>query len=415
MNPFGTPNPSDDPRFLAQLRQETKAWERDGTITTEQAEAILSRYPDDSSLGAVRRRNSLVVGVSVLGAVLVGLGIITFFAANWDDISRSVRLGMLVAGVIISYGAGFLLWQRLGYTAVGLALVLLGCIIFGAGVHLIGQIYNVPVDHPNLTAFWFLGVAPLAYVARSRPITALALVLFLVAVAFRLNYWDQFEGTVGAVGSIALYVSLGLALYGIGRAKEQCPGWEEMGSVFRAVGVVVAFGALYLLTFLDLHEESDALQSPAYRYWILTYAGAVVAVAALAWSAWRSRLSSKEEVSDYVEIGAAVLLLASSHLVVHFHGADAAIFTILFNVLFALLALGMLVHGYQRESESRVNLSMALIGLYLISRYFEYSLELLDGSLVFVGAGVILLVGGFLLERGRRRMLTAMRTTEGGP
>ena len=176
-----------DRRFVSQLRREVEEWQRDGTISAEQGQAILARYPGDSvGYETARRRQGLVIGLSILGAVLVGLGIITFFAANWDEIPRSVKLGALIAGVVLSYGAGFFLWQRLGYTAVGIALVLLGCIIYGAGVHLIGQIYHVPVDHPNLTAFWFLGVLPLAYVTRSKPVMFLAIVLFLVAAGFRL-------------------------------------------------------------------------------------------------------------------------------------------------------------------------------------------------------------------------------------
>ena len=292
-----------DGQFLERLQQEVQAWERDGTITPEQGRAILSRYPADSSVGAVRRRHSLVVGISVLGAVLVGLGIISFFAANWDDISRSVRLGMLIAGVILSYGAGFLLWQRLGYTALGLALVLLGCIIFGAGVHLIGQIYNVPVDHPNLTAFWFLGVAPLAYATRSRPIMALAVALFLVAVAFRIAHWDRFAGEIQTVGYFALYLGLGLAIYAVGRAKQQLPGWEQMGSVFRAIGVVVALGALYLMTFFELHEESREVVGPGYRYWVLAYAASAVAVASLAWTVWRTPIASQGVASGIRRAG----------------------------------------------------------------------------------------------------------------
>ena len=75
-------------RFLSQLRQEVEAWEREGTITAEQGRAILSRYPADSPDSATARsRQALVVGLSILGAALVGLGIITFFAANWDDMS----------------------------------------------------------------------------------------------------------------------------------------------------------------------------------------------------------------------------------------------------------------------------------------------------------------------------------------
>ena len=69
--------------------------------------------------------------------------------------------------------------------------------------------------------------------------------------------------------------------------------------------------------------------------------------------------------------------------------------------------------GYLRDHEGRVNLSIALIALYVITRYFEYSIDLLDSSLLFFGAGVILLAGGYLLDRGRRRMLASMREREG--
>ena len=84
------------------------------------------------------------------------------------------------------------------------------------------------------------------------------------------------------------------------------------------------------------------------------------------------------------------------------------------NALFALAALGLMVSGYLQGREGRVNLALALIALFVISRYFEYSTTLFDRSLVFVGAGIILLAGGFLLERGRRRMLASMPKARGG-
>ena len=117
MNPFG----DSDEQFLLRLRQEVEAWEQAGTITAEQGQAILDRYPAADSLpgAAARKRQALVVGLSILGAALVGLGIITFFAANWDDIPKSVRLAVLVAGVALSYGAGYYLWQRAGYVGRG--------------------------------------------------------------------------------------------------------------------------------------------------------------------------------------------------------------------------------------------------------------------------------------------------------
>ena len=399
--------------FVSRLREEVEAWQRDGTITADQAQAILARYPEDSAgYEAARRRQALVVGFSILGAALLGLGIITFFAANWDEIPRVVKLAALVAGVALSYGAGYLLWQRLVYTAVGIALVLLGCIVFGAGVHLIGQIYHVPVDHPDLTAFWFLGVLPLAYVTRSRPVTALALVLFLAAVWFRLDYWDAFIGQLNFIAILAIFTGLGLAIYAIGRVKQQFPEWDGMGGAFRAVGLVAAFGALYLLTFHDLHDAGTVEGLPP-RYWSLAYAA--VAVASLAWVVWRQRENLRPSLIGVIELAAVIALLAASHLAVHVPAGDEAIYAIVFNALFALSALGLLVSGYLQGNEARVNLALALIALLVISRYFEFSATLFDLSLVFVGAGIILLAGGFLLERGRRRLLAAMRAGERAP
>ena len=411
MMPFGDSGRN----FVSRLRQEVAEWERDGVVTAEQAQAILSRYPEDSAdYETARRRQALVVGFSILGAALLGLGVITFFAANWDEIPRGVKLGALVAGVLLSYGAGYLLWQRLGYTAVGIALVLLGCIIFGAGVHLIGQIYHIPVDHPDLTAFWFLGVVPLAYAIRSRPVTVLALILFLAAVGFRLNYWDQFIWSLNFIAIVAIFTGLGLAIYAIGRVKRQFPDWDGMGGAFRGIGLVVAFGALYLLTFHDLHDNGGTVEGLASRYWSLAYVAAVAAVASLAWVVWRQRRNLRSSLIDVCELAAALVLLAASHLVVHIPANEEAIYTIVFNVLFALSVLGMLFSGYLQGNEARVNLSLGLIALLIISRYFEFSATLFDLSLVFVGAGVILLAGGFLLERGRRRLLASMRSNEDG-
>ena len=86
----------------------------------------------------------------------------------------------------------------------------------------------------------------------------------------------------------------------------------------------------------------------------------------------------------------------------------------MFNVLCALSVLGTLSSGYLQGNEARVNLALGLIALLVISRYFEFSATLFDLSLVFVGAGIILLAGGFLLERGRRRLLASMRSNEDG-
>ena len=412
-----TPADPNTHRFVSRLREEVEAWQRDGTVTAEQARAILARYPDyEPGFEASRRRQGLVTGLSILGGILIGLGVITFYAANWDEIPRSVKLASLIIGVLLSYGAGYAIWQRSGPTPYAVAFVLLGCIVYGAGVHLIGQIYHVPVNDPNLSLFWFLGVAPLAYVTRSRPVMFLAIVLFLAAVGFRQQEWlEGLDESVAGIAGLILYLALGAFLFAIGKAKAQLDGWQGIGGVFMAIGLGAAFAALYVLTFRDVFVDVDSIGGASLGYWALTCGASVVAVALTAWLAWQRAQAGDGFPVAFAETGAIAVLLVTA-LVAGLVPVDwEPLYPIVFNALFALLALGLMASGYLRDHEARINLSIGLIAVYVITRYFEYSIDLLDSSLVFFGAGVLLLGGGYLLDRGRRRMLAAMREREGEP
>ena len=129
--------------------------------------------------------------------------------------------------------------------------------------------------------------------------------------------------------------------------------------------------------------------------------------------AWLRARQGQQVTAELAEAGAIAALLAATHMAALVTVDWDPLYPIVFNALFALSALGLMALGYLRDHEGRVNLSLALIALYVITRYFEYSIGLLDSSLVFLGAGVVLLAGGYLLDRGRRRMLAAMRQREG--
>jgi len=180
----------EDERFLERLPGELTRWQSDGIITAEQGQAIRDRYSaSEIAPRSQRVQGRLVTGLSVIGAVLVGLGIILFFAANWDGIDRTPKLSIILGVIIAGHGLGYYLRYHRGYDRVGSAMVLMACIIYGAGVHLVGQVYNVDVNDPRLMLFWFLGVLPLVYIVRSQPIKVLGIVLFLASVGFRMPDW----------------------------------------------------------------------------------------------------------------------------------------------------------------------------------------------------------------------------------
>ena len=414
-------NRPDGERFLEKLPSELSRWEADGVITAEQGQAIRARYsPAALAPRSVRAQGRLITGLSIIGAVLVGLGVILFFAANWDGIDRTPKLAIILASIVLAHGLGYYLRYHRDYQRVGSAMVLLACIIYGAGVHLVGQVYNIDVNDPRLMLFWFLGVLPLVYVVKSQPIQFLGLVLFFLAIGFRLPDWIDDISRGEAILGASLFLILGLFILALGRMKEEISALRPYSEVFELVGMITALGAVFVLTFKDVLSSDGGLfirgdTEIAFRILIVA-AGALTLALVLA-TAWLHRRNEQSFTLNGIEGVAIVVLLAAAYVVMgvdgDLDGNGDVLFTVVFNALLALALLGVLVSGYLRGKEAWVNIGLAFIGINIIARYFEYSWDLLDRSLIFVAAGVILLLGGYLVERGRQAMLDRIRMAGG--
>ena len=411
----------DGERFLKRLPSELSRWEADGVITAEQSQAIGARYsPAELAPRSARARGRLVTGLSIIGVVLVGLGVIFFFAANWDGIDRWPKLAIILASIFLAHGLGYYLRYHRDYQRVGSAMVLLACIIYGAGVHLVSQVYNVDVNDPRLMLFWFLGVLPLVYIVKSQPIQFLGLVLFFLAVGFRLPGWTDDVSRGEAVLGASLFLILGLFILALGRMKEEIAAFRPYSEVFELVGMITALGAVFVLTFKDVLSSDGGLfvqgdTEIAFRI-VIVAAGALTLALVLS-TAWLHRRNEQSFTLNGIEGVAIVVLLAAAYVVMgvdgDLDGNGDVLFTVVFNALLALALLGVLVSGYLRGKEAWVNIGLAFIGINIIARYFEYSWDLLDRSLIFVAAGVILLLGGYLVERGRQAMLDRIRMAGG--
>ena len=158
----------------AWLRGEARSWVRDGLISAEQADSICARYPEEP---AGRLAGQVV---AVLGAILLGLGVILFFAWNWDQLHRLFKLALLFALLISAHAAGQH-WLRPGSTRRGLgeAMALLGSLLFG-GIWLVSQIYHIDEHMPNAFLAWGLGVWLLAWLQPSSWQAALAAILLCI-------------------------------------------------------------------------------------------------------------------------------------------------------------------------------------------------------------------------------------------
>jgi uncharacterized membrane protein len=131
---------------------------------------------------AADRRSRVVRVVVAVGAVLVGAGVFSFVAANWDRMTDWTRIGVIVTALVLVSAAGWWLleYRKLRFT--GAALLLLGSIIFGAGIFLVAQIFNLQGNWPDGFVMWSMGTLAMAMATRIRILYVLGLLVGLVAV-----------------------------------------------------------------------------------------------------------------------------------------------------------------------------------------------------------------------------------------
>ena len=388
------------------LSREIDRWVEDGVITAEQGEAIRSRY---TGVEKTERRGRLVQVLAVVGAVAVGLGVILFFAANWSEIPRAGRLALLVVALLASYGGGYYLREVVGTRrGVGHALYLLGTMVFGAGLFLVGQMYHVQAHDPLAFLIWSAGALAIAFIARSAPIAALAILTFAAWIVHELYVLQDQDYTV--VAYIPVVVALyGAALYGFGTWGARWLDERGFAGPMRALGYVLMVLGAFVFTFRDFVGELGdevAEQPPVVLTLLFALAGAGAAGGALLAAAGR-RATRLWEGLAVIAVPALVLL---SVLVPEASGTDLGesspiVYPLLFNLLVAALAVGAVLVGYYNDEVWLVNTGIAFIAIDVIARYFDFFWTMLDRSVAFIGAGVLILALAFFLERQRSRLV----------
>ena len=398
--------------FASRLSEEARQWEADGIITAEQAEAIRNRYASDSpEAGGSAIGNRVVSVIAIMGAALIGLGIIAFIAANWSEIPKLAKLAMMVVGTPAIYVIGWFIGYRFGYARIGIAIILLGAIAFGASIHLVAQTYHVPVNHPNLVPLWFLGVIPLAYITRSRPMLGLSIILFLAAAGFRAQEWVPELNSEDTILLLPGLLLLGAFLFAAGRMQARFADTRQFARICDISGLLVAAAGIYFLSFeqswWDIGRSRLSFNALTVEYWVMVAIAVIVIAAMVAVAAWRDAGQRTGRIWwEAGAVGAMAVIAAAMWLGLAFGGAWL---WWVFNLVMLAGVLAMVAAGYRWNRAYLINLAVPIFAITLFTRYFEFGLSLLGQSVAFIVAGVILLAGGFGMEYLRRRLLRRMR------
>lgn len=397
--------------FQKKLEKEVDLWLKEGIILPDQKERILARYRLLKTADEKAGPGKLITTISILGSILVGAGVILFIASNWSAIPNWSRLFIVFSSMLASYGSGFYFrYEAKSYPKVGASLILLGSFIFGAGMFLIAQIYHITVHYPNGPLLWGLFVLPLAYLLRFKSLISLAILVLLVWLGMEAHLRALHSSYLQTTTLIPLFFMAGIALWGVGLVHREREALKIISSPYILIGTLITFLAGYVLTF-NLYRgrfESDAL--------FIFYPG--IAVLFLVAVIARCLPGEKEKGWIPETLGLVVLMVIILFLSLFFPKASPTSvrgdLRLFFNILFALEIFGLIILGFIRRYPAYVNIGLLFFALDVIARYFDFFWELLPRSLFFILGGLLLLFGGIILERKRKKILSSFNIEEAG-
>ena len=407
-----------DRAFIARLEPDLAEWEKEGLVRPDQAEALRARYGLlQGETPRTLRRSRIIQVIGLLGAVLVGVGVILVVGANWQAVPPWLRIALLLAATAACYELGYrVAYRSARHPNIGVALLLLGSLLWGASIFLIAQTYQLgggEGGEAKGVGYWFLGVLPLSYVLRSQPHLALALALGCVwlGLVMQLGF-----ATLAPLTYFTTYLAVGIFVYGLGLAHRQWEAGKRFAPTYQWLGLLLIFGPLYLLSF-------------RYAWWVdaaggqaaLLVPGTALAVAALqvvALLLFRKRMDR----AGLAEAGALLGLFLLGLLLIGVLARPSAVglgssyaelpsqwlFSGLLNVVLLVCEVALISLGWARGQPGLASFGMFAFFVQVVTRYFDLFGTMLTSGVLFIGAGLLLVGLGTLLERSRRRLFAAM-------
>ena len=188
----------------------------------------------------------LPFGLAVLAAVLVGLGLVFWLAANWDTLPRSVRFTLIEAFVLATLiGA----WR---FPVARVPLSLLGFIACGGLFAYFGQTYQTGADPWQLFALWAALTLPLCLGVRHDVLWVSWVIVALTAAQLffqvRTNgwWWSSELSLQSSLGSWVPAIALALLLrfaprawVGAGEGTGTGPWPVRLSMIYAIIGLVV--------------------------------------------------------------------------------------------------------------------------------------------------------------------------------
>jgi len=424
---------------MAKFTRELDELVANGVITPEIAENIRGFYnkPGDS-----KSPNAVIIAFGVIGALLVGMGIVLIIAHNWDVLPKPMKLFLGLGPLLVSQIiAGFIVVKNIQSQAWREATGVIMIFAVATAIAIVSQVYNIHGNFARFLMVWALLALPVMYVLQSR---IASLLFWMIATwyatevgfgLFKHNYpvpyfWllafaatpfyiqlirkDPEANSVSfhnwvVGGSITIVLALGD--YGEG-GDLLIPAYITLFSIFMLIGQLPVFanrklinnawliggsagtvGLLLFLTFewADLAGRSSAfwLSIPGLIWAILFVIASVLLYVAGKRNGFRNVLSK-----SYTFLVMLVLIIIGLQ--------EPLVSRALTNVLLLALGVYTIREGAMANKLWKMNYGLLILSILIACRFFDTDMSFVLRGLLFVAIGAGFFATNFYMIRKRR-------------
>ncbi len=403
----------------------------------------ISKYYDDKKKNSV---NLLIMIFAIIGAALIGSGIILILAHNWDNFSRNIRTGIaflpLVAAQALCLYTILKKYDSKAWRE--------GCSVFlvfavGASISMVSQIFHIVGDISQFLFIWMLICLPVLYIMKSDA-SALLIIAGITGVSL-----TAFDGRYNNIPILSKYFILlvGWSYYYltsvIKRRKTVITAYFHLTTAisllitlghitvdhysilnlvyFCAFSILILISELsvlkdsvlahnmikilglvgfYIMTFTFSYADNwkhSRLEFIVYRKMLaggeLIWAGLVFILAVVLF--YRVLVKNRGKWFELEYYGFIVFAL------LYFIVRSDLISMIVMNLYLLAISVSKIVKGLVKLDMKLMNFGLVIFSFQFLLRFFDSDIGFIYKGLVFIVIGIIFInANNFLIKRRRR-------------
>jgi uncharacterized membrane protein len=402
---------------MADIESLLTRWRMAGVLDAQAEARIRAFEQEQKEPGGLRDRGPQrqvdVAGVRwqgmialILGAILLACGVALFVSAHWDELGPGARYAIVIAMVAVFHLAGG--FARGHFLGLSTTLHAVGTVATGAAIALVGQIFNIQAHWPAAILLWALAALAGWILLRDQAQQTLTLLLVPAWILSELSfYMARHIGEDVFIGRALFTWAILYLTFFLGSQRK-----VVQGILFAAGAIAAVSGTVIMLSGWVSWSSEQTLVPFSTRVW------AWIAIAALplviaAFHGHKGLIPIALAVAYSIVLPWCIRTWTESQT----FGPNHFTFThsepnLAAHTLVAVFAVFLCWWGVRMASRALVNLG--IVGFAVAVAWFYYSniFDAVGRSLGLIGLGVLFLVGGWVLEKTRRRLIAHMVSTD---